>query len=96
MKLSKEEVQHIAQLARLGLTDKEIDIYGSQLSQVLDYVEQLQEVDTSGVEPTAQVTGLKNVWHADKVTNWEKDEIKKSLEQSPELKDGQIKVKKIL
>ena len=61
MQLSKEEIQHIAKLARLELTDKELEKYGGQLSAVLNYIDQLKEVDVKGVEPTAQVTGLENV-----------------------------------
>ena len=62
MKLSKQDIKHIANLARLELSEKELDKYGKQLSDVLGYIDQLQEVDTKGVEPTAQVTGLTNVF----------------------------------
>jgi len=65
MKLTNVEVEHIATLARLRLTEKEKDTYGGQLSGILDYVEKLSAVDTAGVEPTTQVTGLTNVSRQD-------------------------------
>lgn len=67
MKLSKEQVRHTAKLARLKLTEEEVELYSRQLSQVLDYMDILDEVDTSSVEPTSQVTGLKNVYREDKI-----------------------------
>lgn len=60
MSLTKEEVKHIAELSRLELTDEEIARYQKELARILDYIGQLQEVDTAGIEPTAQVTGLLN------------------------------------
>ena len=60
MKLDKKEVKKIADLARLELTDKELETYGSQMSDILGYVDQLQEVDVTDIQPTAQVTGLEN------------------------------------
>jgi len=96
MKLSKEETNHIADLARLELSEEEVSVYGNQLTHILDYIDQLKEVDTAGIEPTAQVTGLVNVLRDDKIFEWDKEEIKLALEQSPELENKQIKVKRIL
>ncbi len=96
MKLKKQEIEHIANLARLDLSDKELELYGGQLSDVLSYIDQLQEVDTSGVEPTAQVTGLENVLREDKVNVWDKKEQADALNQAPSLEDGQIKVRRVL
>lgn len=67
MKLTKDQVKHVAKLARLGLSEAEIEKFRTQLSGILDYVEQLNEVKTDGVEPTAQVTGLLNVMREDEV-----------------------------
>lgn len=58
MKLSKEQVQHIAKLARLHLTEEELERYADQLTSILTYVELLMELDTSSVKETSQVTGL--------------------------------------
>lgn len=96
MQLSKQEIQHVAKLARLDLTEEEIKKYGEQLSAVLSYIDQLSEVDTTGVEPTAQVTGLENVWREDAVEPWNEAQVKKALALAPELEDEQIKVKRIL
>jgi aspartyl-tRNA(Asn)/glutamyl-tRNA(Gln) amidotransferase subunit C len=67
MKLTKEQVKHVATLARLGLSEAEVSKFQGQLSGILDYVEQLKEVSTDGVEPTAQVTGLVSVMRKDEL-----------------------------
>jgi aspartyl-tRNA(Asn)/glutamyl-tRNA(Gln) amidotransferase subunit C len=96
MKLTKKEIEHIANLARLDLTDEEFKKYGEQLSGVLSYIEQLQEVDTTDVEPTAQVTGLENVMREDRAEDWQENEKERALGESPEIEEGQIKVKRVL
>jgi aspartyl-tRNA(Asn)/glutamyl-tRNA(Gln) amidotransferase subunit C len=65
VKLTNDDTKHVAKLARLNLTDEEIKKFSTQLSAVLDYVDQLSEVDTTGIEPTAQTTGLTNVLRED-------------------------------
>ena len=65
MKLSREEVLHIALLARLGLTETEVDRLREQLSNILDNFEILQQVDTSDVPPTAQSIALQSVMRDD-------------------------------
>jgi len=67
MKLSREEVLHIARLARLGLTGAEVDKLGEQLSNILENFEILQQVDTTDVPPTAQSIALQNVMRNDEV-----------------------------
>jgi len=96
MQLSKEEIQHIANLARLELSEEEIKIYGEQLSHILSYIDQLKEVDTAGVEPTAQATGMKNVLRSDEIVKWDKKQVEQALKQASELKDKMVKVKRIL
>ena len=68
MKLSREEVLHIALLARLSLTETEVNRLSEQLSNILENFEVLQQVDTSGIPPTAQSIPLQNVVKEDKVT----------------------------
>lgn len=63
--LKIDEVKHVAQLAKLSLSEQEIVKFQGQLSDILEYVKQLQEVDTAGVEETSQVTGLENVLRED-------------------------------
>lgn len=96
MKLSAEEIKHIANLARLELSEAELEKYGSQLSAVLEYIDQLAEVDVNGVEPTAQVTGLTNVWREDEARDWDEAEREAALKEAPELEEHQIKVKRVL
>ena len=67
MKISRQEVLHIARLARLGLTEAEVDKFQGQLSQLLENFEVLQQADTSGVPPTAQAIDLRNVLREDEV-----------------------------
>ncbi len=67
MKLSREEVLHIALLARLGLAETEVDRFGEQLSDILENFEVLQQVDTTNVSPTAQSIPLQNVVRDDEV-----------------------------
>ena len=61
MSLSREQVQHIARLARVGLSEEDIDRFSEQLSEILDYFERLRQVDTEGVPPTAHTLPLHNV-----------------------------------
>jgi aspartyl-tRNA(Asn)/glutamyl-tRNA(Gln) amidotransferase subunit C len=94
-KLSREEVVRLAMLARLSLTDEEIEEFTRELSEILQYVEQLQSVDISGLKPTNQVTGLTNVMRADKVRDYgyTPDDLLKNV---PAVTKHQIKVKRVL
>ena len=65
--ITKDQIEHIAKLARLRLTDDEQTKMTKELGMILTYVEKLNEVDTTGVEPTAQVTGLENIFRKDAV-----------------------------
>ncbi len=65
MKISKKEIEHIAILARLYLSEEEKDLYGAQLNNILDYMEKLNELDTNDVEPTSHVLPLINVMRDD-------------------------------
>ena len=65
--LSDTDVRHIAKLARVNLTDDEVPIFAKELSAILDYIDVLGEVETSNVEPTAQITGQHNSFREDVV-----------------------------
>jgi aspartyl-tRNA(Asn)/glutamyl-tRNA(Gln) amidotransferase subunit C len=80
MPIKKEDVKHIARLARLKLTDKEIDYFAGQLANIIDYIDQLKEVDTSNVGPTSHAIPIKNVFR--------KDNAKPSLEGGEVLKNA--------
>lgn len=69
-KISKDTVKHIAKLARIKLSDEEVEKFSGQLSSVFEYMEILEEVDTEGVAETSQVTGLENVAEKDESVEW--------------------------
>lgn len=90
-KLDISQIEHIAKLSRLELTKEEKELYSGQLSSVLEYVDQLSEVDTEGVEPTSNITGLSNVMRQDKVEESDINYI--DIEKNaPAFKDGSIVV----
>jgi len=95
MKLSREEVLHIALLARLGLTEAEVNRLREQLSNILENFEVLQQVDTTDIPPTAQPIPLQNVMRGD-------DEVIPSLPQSqilanaPRREENFFRVKAVL
>ncbi len=92
--LSTEEVKKTAFLARIELSDLEVEKFQKDLSAVLAYVEELKQVDTEGLEEVSQVTGLVNVQREDTVLA---TEIREAIvSQAPEIKDGYYKVKAIL
>lgn len=93
--ISKEEVKHIAKLARLGLSEKEIEKMRGELSKILDYIEKLKEVDVSEVEPTSHPLKVENVTRKDESLK-PKVQSSKLLELAPDKKEGFVKVKSIL
>lgn len=94
MKLSREEVKHIALLARLGLNEDEIEKFRLQLSNILDNFEVLKQVDTSDLLPTAQSVNLQNVFRADEArTSYPAGEI---LANAPQQDNNYFKVKAVL
>lgn len=94
-KLSRDDVLKLAQLARLQLTDAEVEQFQSEISAILQYVDQLQSVDLSKFAPTNQVTGLTNVMRKDEIVDYgaTPDEL---LKNAPATQDGHIKVKRML
>ncbi len=93
MKLSRDQVKHVAKLANLPLTSEEEEKYSEQLSETLDYIEQLNKIDTENVEPTHSVTGLSNVMRADETaTSLTQDE---ALQNAKNKENGFFKVKAI-
>jgi len=93
--ISRDDVVHLAQLSSLALSDDEIQAMQTDIGNILEYVNQLSDLDTTGVEPTYQVTDLDNVWRADIVDDYgvNRDSL---LALAPDSKDGQIKVPKVL
>jgi aspartyl-tRNA(Asn)/glutamyl-tRNA(Gln) amidotransferase subunit C len=95
MSLSKEDVLHIASLARLDLTEAEVEKLQTQLSAIIDYIGQLSEVDTTGIEPTAQVTGLVNHVRQDQALPIDEPTRERLLQAFPEKDGDYIKVKAV-
>ena len=93
MKLTIEQVEHIAKLARLNLTAGEKAKYAEQLSGILEYVDALQAVDTAEVEPTSQVTGLTNISRDDRVI--ESGISEELVAGAPQSRDGYIVIPKV-
>jgi len=92
MKLKKEEVEKIANLARISLSPEEKKKFQGELSSILEFVGQLNEVNTEGVEPTYQVTGLGNVFREDEVFSCD-SKIKEEITGNfPDSKDSLLKV----
>jgi len=94
MKLSREEVLHIARLARLGLTETEVDRFREQLSNILENFEVLQQVDTTDVPPTTQSIPLQNVTKDDKVADSLSQE--QTLANAPRKEGEYFRVKAVL
>ncbi len=90
MSLTIEEVKKIAQLARIKLTSEEEQRHAVTISAVLDYMNILNEVDTSGVEPTLQVTGLEDIVRADEVK--QSNLNKELMAQMPQVEDNELVV----
>lgn len=94
MGLTREEVEHIAELARLGLTEAEKDLFAGQLSAMLDYAQILQDLDTEGVPPTAATTTQQNVMFEDVVEpSSPREDI---LRNAPDAVDGFFRTRPIL
>lgn len=93
--LTRDDVLKLARLARLAITDEEVENYRTQLSEILKYVEKLQKVDVSGLQPTSQVTGLKNVMREDEIADYgvTPDDL---LRIAPHKEGRHLKVKRMI
>ena len=95
MKITREEILHLAKLSNFKLEENEIESLGSDLENIIGYISQLNELDTEGVEPTYQVFEMENVWHEDEIKKQEatREEL---LALTSESVQDQIKVPKVL
>lgn len=93
--VSRDDVQHLAQLSQLQLNSDEVDSLTTDIEAILGYIEQLSELDTTGVEPSYQVTDLENIWRNDEVDTGEvtREEL---LARAPASEQHQVKVPKVL
>lgn len=93
--ITTDDVKYVAALAKIAITDDEAAKFTKELTAILGYVQQLDKVDTSGLQPTYQVTGLTNVAREDKVIDY-KTSQKDLLKNVPRTRDGYIEVPKVL
>jgi aspartyl-tRNA(Asn)/glutamyl-tRNA(Gln) amidotransferase subunit C len=94
MKITDRDVKHIAQLSRLALSEEEIKTFESQLNTILEYVEQLNNLDTSNVEPTSHVVPLSNVMRDDIVMP--SLPLEDALKNAPDATNNFFRVPKII
>jgi len=94
MKLSREEVLHISALCRMSLTDDEVERFRNQLSSILENMDILQQVDTTGLEPTSQSVALENVYREDETGP--SLPVTEVLSNAPAREDNSFKVNAVL
>ena len=94
--ISKEEVEHIAKLARLGLNQSEVKKFQKELSSILDYIDQLKKAEISGVQSTSYSIFIENVMREDKLIARKPESKRKLIEKFPAAKGGYLKTKSIL
>jgi aspartyl-tRNA(Asn)/glutamyl-tRNA(Gln) amidotransferase subunit C len=88
--IDRDQVLHVARLARLALTDEEVERMSSELSAVLDHIENMSKLDLEGVEPTSHVVHVENVLREDRPRpSWPREQI---LEQAPDAAEGGFRV----
>lgn len=94
MKISRDEVLHVAELARLTVDDDAVETFSEQLGGILEYVEKLSRVDTSAVPPTAHAVEMANAFRKDETTrHLDRDE---AMANAPEAEDGHFIVPKVI
>ena len=93
--ITNDDVRHLAQLSSLQLSDDEVADLQVDLKNILNYIDQLAELDTTGVEPTYQVTGLENIWRDD-VVDGSAVGRKQLLDLAPDQANDSVKVPQVL
>jgi aspartyl-tRNA(Asn)/glutamyl-tRNA(Gln) amidotransferase subunit C len=94
MRISKKEIQHVADLARIDLESEDIEKFADQIGKILQYVETLNEVDTQGVSATTHALSLNNAFREDEPQGHLERDL--ALSNSPEKEEGQFVVPKIV
>ncbi len=94
MSVSKKDVEHVAKLARLGLSEQEKELFAKQLSQILSFANSLKKINTKNVAPTSHAIPMKNVLREDKVIPCKNvDDI---LANGPDIEEHMFRVPKIM
>lgn len=94
MSLSLEEVRHVAALARLGMDDDELETMRETLSSILDHIEDINELDTDAISPTAQVVEMNNVWREDEPVEGFSQET--AIKNAADSRDGFFAVSSVM
>lgn len=94
MPISKDDVKHVARLARLSFTDEELDRFTDQLSKILAHAEQVEALTTDDIPPTSHSLPLRNVYRPDEIGECLPQD--KALSTGPEIEDGRFKVPRII
>lgn len=94
MSLTREQVQHVAKLARLRLTDEEVATFTDQMGAILDYVEKLNELNTDGIMPTSHAVPMENAFRDDVVR--ESIGVDAALANAPDRVEGYFRVPKVI
>ncbi len=94
MKIERDDVLHIAKLSKLQLNEEEISMYSDQLSDILTYIEKLDELDTDGVEPTMNIVGKTNAFREDVIL--ESLPVDVALKNAPEVEDNHFAVPRVI
>ena len=93
--ITNDDVRHLAQLSSLQMSDVEVELLRVGIEKIINYINQLDELDTDGVEPTYQVTGLQNVWRDDEIIDSSVSR-RQLLALAAEQSDNYVKVPKVL
>lgn len=93
--ITNDDVRHLAQLSSLQMSDAEVESLRADIEKIINYINQLDELDTGGVEPTYQVTGLQNVWRDDEIIDSSVSR-RQLLALAAEQSDNCVKVPKVL
>jgi aspartyl-tRNA(Asn)/glutamyl-tRNA(Gln) amidotransferase subunit C len=96
MKITKKDVEYVAKLARLELTEDEKDKFTTQLEAILEYVDKLNKLDTSGVAATKHALTIENAWREDIMVSSSEETRERLLNNAPEREDNFYKVKKVI
>ncbi|MCX5782762.1 MAG: Asp-tRNA(Asn)/Glu-tRNA(Gln) amidotransferase subunit GatC [Elusimicrobia bacterium] len=96
MKITRKDVEYVARLARLKLTEEEKEKFSSQLESIISYIDQLNELDTREIEPTSHILDLENAFREDEVKKSSAELIKQILNNAPDREGNFFKVKKVI
>lgn len=94
MKITRDQVEHVSRLARLALSEEELDSLTGEMDAILDYVEQLNSLDTEGITPTAHAVPVENAFRADEVRPGFTTE--QALSNAPDATDNAFRVRRVI